>query len=157
MTSAMRALPRNDGVEALVALRDGRILAFSEEDSGDRHSAFLWNGSAWDSLSYRGRRPYQPTGATLLPGGDILLVERRFSLAGGFATRLTRIAQKSVAPGAVLESLELARLAPPLTSDNLEGIAARRGPQGETLILLLSDDNFSPLQRTLLLQFELLE
>ncbi len=157
MTKAMKRLPKNDGMEALVTLSDGRVLALSEDDSGDRHPGFLWNGKSWDSLTYRGRRPYQPSGATLLPGGDILLVERRFSLAGGFAIRLTRIDRDSVAPGAVLESRELARLAPPLTSDNLEGIATRQGPGGETLILLLSDNNFSPLQRNLLLQFELLE
>jgi hypothetical protein len=39
--------------------------------------------------------------------------------------------------------------------DNMEGIAVRRGPKGETLLYLISDDNFSPLQRTLLLMFEL--
>ncbi len=39
----------------------------------------------------------------------------------------------------------------------MEGIAARRGPGGETLIYLISDDNFHPWQRTLLLMFELAE
>ena len=34
---------------------------------------------------------------------------------------------------------------------------ARRGPDGETLIYLLSDDNFSALQDTLLLLFALEE
>jgi hypothetical protein len=39
--------------------------------------------------------------------------------------------------------------------DNMEGIAVRRGANGETLLYMLSDDNFSSLQRTLLLMFEL--
>ena len=39
--------------------------------------------------------------------------------------------------------------------DNFEGLAARPGPNGETLIYLVSDNNFSPLQQTLLLHFEL--
>jgi hypothetical protein len=38
--------------------------------------------------------------------------------------------------------------------DNMEGLAVRRGPKGETLLYILSDDNYSPLQRTLLLMFE---
>ena len=46
-------------------------------------------------------------------------------------------------------------LRPPLIFDNFEGIAARSGAGGETLIYLLSDDNFNPLQRTLLLMFAL--
>jgi hypothetical protein len=39
--------------------------------------------------------------------------------------------------------------------DNFEGIAARRGPKGETLIYLISDNNFRSGQRTLLMMFAL--
>ena len=37
----------------------------------------------------------------------------------------------------------------------MEGIAAHRAASGETILTLISDDNFSPLQRTLLMQFAL--
>ena len=50
---------------------------------------------------------------------------------------------------------EIARLAPPLTVDNMEALAIRR-EGGRTFIYLASDDNFSPLQRTLLMKFELM-
>ena len=49
----------------------------------------------------------------------------------------------------------IARLSNSLTIDNFEGIAARRNDAGETLIYILSDDNFSLLQRTLLFMFRL--
>ena len=39
--------------------------------------------------------------------------------------------------------------------DNMEGLAVRRGPKGETLLYMISDNNFSPFQRTVLLMFEL--
>ena len=39
--------------------------------------------------------------------------------------------------------------------DNMEGIATHRNAAGETIITLVSDDNFSVLQRNLLLQFAL--
>ena len=58
-------------------------------------------------------------------------------------------------PGATAKPRELARLASPLAVDNLEGIAATKGPRGETLLWLISDDNFNPLQRNILLLFEL--
>ena len=58
-------------------------------------------------------------------------------------------------PGATVHAEELARLASPYTVDNLEGLAATKGPRGETLLWLVSDDNFNPFQRTLLLLFEL--
>ena len=41
--------------------------------------------------------------------------------------------------------------------DNMEGIGIHRNAQGETILTLVSDDNFSVLQRNLLLQFRLVE
>ena len=59
-------------------------------------------------------------------------------------------------PGATVRPHEVARLASPWAVDNLEGIAATKGQRGETLLWLISDDNFNPLQRNILLQFELM-
>ena len=39
----------------------------------------------------------------------------------------------------------------------MEGIDAHVTPGGETVLTMVSDDNFSMIQRTLLLQFTLLE
>jgi hypothetical protein len=41
--------------------------------------------------------------------------------------------------------------------DNLEAIDAHVTPEGETVLTLVSDDNFSLIQRNLLLQFTLVE
>jgi hypothetical protein len=46
-------------------------------------------------------------------------------------------------------------LAAPMAVDNLEGIAVER-VGGRTIVWLISDDNFLPFQRTLLLKFALL-
>ena len=73
------------------------------------------------------------------------------------AVRLRRISARTIVPGARLEGEAIAVLSPPLTVDNLEGVAARRTAAGETLIYLVSDDNFNPLQRSLLLMFALSE
>jgi hypothetical protein len=53
--------------------------------------------------------------------------------------------------GAEIARLNLAR---PLTVDNFEGLAAVPGPNGAIRFYLISDDNFSPSQRTLLLAFD---
>ena len=50
--------------------------------------------------------------------------------------------------GPVLIELKL-----PGTTDNFEGIAAETR-NGRTRLYILSDDNFSPMQRTLLLAFD---
>jgi hypothetical protein len=41
--------------------------------------------------------------------------------------------------------------------DNMEGLSVHRDGNGEIVLTLISDDNFFPLQRTLLLQFTLIE
>ena len=41
--------------------------------------------------------------------------------------------------------------------DNMEGIDSHVTPEGDTVITMVSDDNFSMIQRNLLLQFTLVE
>ncbi len=40
--------------------------------------------------------------------------------------------------------------------DNLEGLSVHRASSGEVVLTMVSDDNFSLLQRTILLQFALI-
>jgi len=150
------SLPRNDGLEGLVTLADGRLLALTEAQDADRgYLAFLYDGVGWSALHYHSADGFAPTGAARLPSGDLLVVERRFTVLGGFAVRISRIAADDIEPGAAFSGREIAAFAPPLTYDNLEGIAALTGRDGGTRVVLISDDNFSPVQRTLLLMFKL--
>jgi hypothetical protein len=84
----------------------------------------------------------------------MLVLNRRFAPLDGFAAVVTMIDPRAIAPGAVLVGEEIARLAPPLSLDNMEGIAVNREGD-ETIVWLVSDDNFSPLERTLLMKFAL--
>ena len=97
-----------------------------------------------------------PTAAARLPSGRVLVLERGFVAANlEISARLVRLDAGAPRAGAVLAGEVLAVLRRPLTVDNMEGLAARPGADGRTLIYLLSDDNFSPFQRTLLMMFEL--
>jgi hypothetical protein len=156
--AGLRSLRSNSGIEALAVLADGALLAIAEgREEAATSPAFLWRGGAWSELAYPRAPGFRPTGATTLPGGDLLVVERSFNLFDGVAIRLQRIPAVAIVPGAVLRGEILAVLRRPLTLDNMEGVAARRGERGETLIYLISDDNFSLLQQTLLLVFALEE
>jgi hypothetical protein len=155
---ALADLPRNKGLEALAVLDGGRLVAITQGRDADADiAAFLRQDGRWFRLSYPKHGAYTPTGATVLPNGDLLVLERRFNWLGGPAARLVAVEAARVRPGGVLEGREIAEIRLPLTVDNMEGVAARRGSAGETLIYLLSDDNFSPLQRTLLMLFALEE
>lgn len=145
--------PENGGVEALTRLRDGRLLLLSEEGGDEGGIGWAWVGrsGAWDRLSYRRDGLFHPTGAAMLPNGDVLVIERRFTLIGGVALRLVRIKADDIQPGAVLDGHELFRLEPPLTVDNYEAIAVHQRADGRVVAYILSDDNFNPLQETLLM------
>ena len=150
--------PRNGGIEALARLADGRLLALAEDlDRGDAKMAWLGGADGWSALTYVAADGFKPTGAASLPGGDVVVIERRLNRLGFFVVRLALVDKAHIAPGARITTSLLAALDQPLAVDNFEGIAARRGEHGETLIYLISDDNFRDAQRTLLMMFELIE
>jgi hypothetical protein len=152
---AMAALPGNEGVEAATQLRDRRLLLLSEGGftaDGDLQG-WLGDGKRWADLTLAPSGAFRPTDLTVLPSGDVLLLERSVSLFGGFAARLSVIPAASIAAGARLGGQEVAVIKGPLPVDNFEAVAARAAPDGSVLIYLLSDNNFREAERTLLLQF----
>lgn len=154
--------PPNGGVEAMTTLADGRIIAISEEYSVRPGTVMGWIGTSsgggryqWRSFSYATIPDFQPTAMAQLPDGSLALIERAFDMARGVRCRVMRLDTAQLVAGGTVQAEELARLTPPYAVDNLEGIAATRGPRGETLLWLISDDNFNPFQRNILLLFEL--
>ena len=154
--------PRNGGIESMAPLPDGRILVLTEnyrtkgKNKGDYIGWLLdHNGISLGNIYWTGYGLFRPTDFATLPNGDVLLLQRRYTVAGGPGMRLSLIPARQVKPGARMLGVELAKLVPPYTVDNFEGLAVFPDKRGGTIIYILSDDNFNPLQRTLLLQFRL--
>ncbi len=148
----------NAALEGLVTLADGGLLLLTEGLDNDREGKPGWvlrDGVPAQRFEYNRAARFRPTGAARLPDGDILVLERRYTLIGGVAALLRRVPQERIGRDARLEGTELTRILSPLTVDNMEGIAVRRDAAGRTIVYLISDDNYSVLQRTLLLMFEL--
>jgi len=136
-------------------LDGNRILLVSEAGMPGEPDIAAWLGrpGVWSSLMLARTATLTTSDATRLPDGDLLLLERRFTLIGGAAARLSVVPRAAIRPGARLAGTTLAELSPPLVTDNFEAVAARPGPAGATLIYILSDDNRSFPLRTTLLQF----
>src|SRR5689334_8800363 len=159
---AVRKLPNNRGLEALVAVPKnmplaGTLIAISERglDAEGNILGFLIGGKTPGQFSVRRTDTFDISDATLLASGDLLLLERSFSWLGGVGIRIRRIALKSFAPGAVVDGPAIFSADLGYEIDNMEGIDAHVTPQGDTVITMVSDDNFSMIQRNLLLQFTL--
>ena len=161
---AASRLPNNKGLEALVFVPKGMplagtLIAISERglDAKGNLIAFLVGGPTPGQFGLRRTENFDISDAVLLASGELLVLERKFSWLSGIGIRIRRIALTSVAPGAVIDGPSIFQADLGNEVDNMEGIDAHVTAEGDTVLTMVSDDNFSPLQRTLLLQFTLME
>lgn len=164
LPAAASRLPNNKGLEALVFVPKGQplagtLIAISERglDQNGNLIAFLVGGPTPGQFSVRRTQEYDVSDAVLLPGGDLLILERKFSWTTGIGIRIRRIPLRSLAPGAVIDGPSIFEADLGDEVDNMEGIDAHVTADGETVLTMVSDDNFLMIQRTLLLQFTLVE
>lgn len=133
----------------------GRAIVIAErsvERRGGTVPGWIVGGG---SFAVRRRDDFDVSSARFLPDGDLLLLERRFTPGWGIAMRLRRIDGATLRDGAVLDGPFLLEAGMTEQIDNMEGLALHRDASGRLVLTLVSDDNKSILQRTLLLQFRL--
>ena len=152
--------PSNGGLESLANWPDGRILAITEHlETKDGHIlGFLFQGRTWAQVEWTpSAAGFEPADATVLPDGDLLVLERYWSARSPLrlSSRIIRVKGDGVRSGATLRGERMAELTAPLTAENFEGITSFKNAQGRTQLLMASDDNFNGVQRTLLFSFEL--
>jgi hypothetical protein len=162
LPATVGAVESNYGLEAIaIAPADSRlggatiVIAERSLDRNGNHRGFILDGPLAGPFALRRIGDYDVTDATFLPDGDLLVLERRFNLADGVGMRLRRMAGSTIMPGATADGPVVIVADMSYQIDNMEGLAVRTGRDGETLVTLVSDDNHSMLQRTILLEFEL--
>ncbi|WP_326914048.1 esterase-like activity of phytase family protein [Sphingopyxis chilensis] len=155
--------PTNSGPEAMVRLADGRTLVFSEDAADDPRGreALVFTGDP----AAPGPKPFRffyasdgrglVSDAAPLPDGRILLVHRRLGFDPVFTTIIAIADPADIQEDAVLRARTIGRVPWPL-AENYEG-AAVSVEGGRTFLWLVADDNFNVWQRSLLLQFELVD
>jgi hypothetical protein len=154
-----RRMDGNRGVEGLALVAggplQGTMVVFSERlpDRGGNLKGWLIGGPTPGPIALKNIAGFDITDMAPLPDGGIVLLERRFRYSEGIKMRIRRIAANDLKPGAPIVGETLLQAEDNLNIDNMEGIAAHRSAAGETILTIISDDNFSPLQRTLLMQF----
>ncbi len=153
-------LRTNDSLEAVCIAPDASPVAGSsmlitegDETPDGNIAAFMRGNRDRGAFSIVKTEGVNPTDCAFLPNGDMVLLERGVGLLG-FVMQVRRIAADDIRPGAVLAG-DVILTASGGAIDNMEGIAVHPGPDGETRISLVSDDNYSGWERTLLLEFAL--
>ncbi|HEX2148094.1 MAG TPA: esterase-like activity of phytase family protein [Pseudorhizobium sp.] len=162
MVISRAELRSNGGIEALVVSPEagplqGALVAVAEKsiDAEGNLFAAILEGPQTEIFKVVKHSPWDVTDGAFLPDGDLLLLERRFSFSGGIGMRIRRIAGDAIRPGARVDGEVLIEAGMSSEIDNMEGIDVIQGPNNETRIILVSDDNTSFLQRNLMLEFQL--
>jgi hypothetical protein len=161
-------LQPNLGLEALALLPSGVLIAGAESPSvlGSTHP--VWRIAPPNGVDAPPAPPRRASfdiadelGFSLVsfratPGGGLVVLERFYSPALGWRSKIGWLPE-SLAETATgtLHPFPLGRLngQKSLSEDNFEGIAALAGDNGRTDLWIVSDDNFSSRQKTLLYHF----
>ena len=150
------------GFEAVTVLKagslKGAVVAISERmhDANGNHTGWIWIRGKARPFKIVDVGGFDVTDSAALPGGGMLLLERRFRWTEGVKMRIRYVSAQALRPGAKIKGHVLMEADLAQQIDNMEGIAVHEGRKGETIVTLISDDNFNRfLQRTVLLQFRL--
>jgi hypothetical protein len=161
--AGVKALPRNRGLEALAVAPAGSPVAGALVGIAEgpvrgegAPDAFILTGPHKGTFHVVRRDGFAVTDLAFLPGGDLLILERRYVPPFSLAMRLRLIDGRELQPGAVLDGEVLLTADGGTPIDNMEGLAVYRNDAGETILTLISDDNFSMFERTVLFEFALL-
>lgn len=162
LPKSVSGLNPNSGLEAIAiapqeAPFSGAIVLIAEHslDSDGNHRGWIVGGRRAGAFSVKRSDDFDVTDAVFLPKGDLLILERRFNFIVGVGMRIRRIAAADLLPGRTVDGRVIAEADMRHQIDNMEGMALNPGGNGESIITLISDDNNSIFQRTILLQFAL--
>jgi hypothetical protein len=172
MPADVRRQSQNKSLESVCILRGGpnkgAIVTLSErfpDRTGTRHTGWMLppgvqpTASAWSTLQIVNVGDFDLTDCRGLPDGSLIVLERRFRWSSwyeGVKIRLRRFPASEVRAGILMQGEVLLEADMDQEIDNMEGLSVHRSAKGETILTLISDNNFNNfVQRTLLLQFAL--
>ena len=157
----MRDWPHNAGPEAIAIAPDaspfpGAIIVIGERTNRGESAptqGYILDGETYHAFDVARHDGFDITDMEFLDNGDILVLERRYRILRDVGARIRRLPGGDLRPGAVLDGPAIFEAGAGQQIDNMEGLAAHRRRDGRLVLSLISDDNFSILQRTLLLEF----
>lgn len=166
LPDAVKGLDGNEGLESLAALPDGRLFLLAEQ-TDRKNGAPFWVGRLDEqgvmvdvvSGTYQPMAGLVPVDAAALPSGDVVVLERGFSLFFTFRSRVVLLKAEqlvNLSAGQTLQGQTLALLENPVITENFEGVAVQALSAGKTRLFLVSDNNFNTAQQTILAAFEII-
>lgn len=155
-----QAMNPNEGIEALEQMSSGDLIGGREFSARQKPPTQFYELSMTGAPVITGDAEvgsnYGLVSLRRLANGDYLALERFYFPLIGYRVEVRRFnaAGLEATPPRLAGAL-VARLTKPLALDNFEGLAIVEAPGKPTRLYLMSDDNFSSHQRTLIYAFDL--
>jgi hypothetical protein len=153
-------LPFNQGLEALAFVprsmpNGGSLIAISERgiEADGNTKGFILSGGKWSKFSVKHIGLFEVSDAAVSPTGHLIILERYFRFLTGVHLRVRAIPLSEIKPGAVVDGKILLEADNTFEIDNMEALAITKNASGQIVLTLMSDNNFSYFQRTILLRF----
>lgn len=152
----------NEGIEALTwlpgkfaASKNGVLVAIAEKSPSNEDAlpGYIVRGGRLAPFTIVRHPDFDATDIAIAPDGTAYLLERRFTWATGVGMRVRRFPASAIRPGAKIDGEIIFTADRTAQIDNMEALAIHVNAAGETILTVMSDDNFSSIQRTLLLRF----
>jgi hypothetical protein len=171
MPEKMRRWRANGGPEAMVRLADGRFVVLAEvnrRSTAQGHRALLFSGDPTTgpddpttgdegtSFAFAAPEGMRPVDMTQLADGTVLVLLRsvEWYVPPRFGGAIAVLDPAAIEAGGLWRPKAVFPLPESVPQENYEGLASERIGGGASRLWLISDDNFSGLQRTLLVALE---
>ncbi|HSI39094.1 MAG TPA: esterase-like activity of phytase family protein [Xanthobacteraceae bacterium] len=160
----LEGLGYNAGIEGLAAAMLGTpprsgLVAVAEKSPmlPNELPGFLFGAGRPGRFVLARSGDFAATDLALGPADMLYLLERRYSPWQGVALRIRRFPLAAVQGAAPIVGETLIEIGMSAQIDNMEGLAVHANAAGETILTLISDNNFSAIQRNLLLRFAVVD
>lgn len=148
----LKELPYNDSYESVRRLENGDIIGFPENFSEEKNilQGYLVTKKKQRKKIYlKQKDTYVLTDINILSNGDFITLERAFSFFKGINIIMRHIPQKDLLSGKVADGKIIFEISSGEGGDNMEGMSVIPTKGGD-LLYVVSDDNFTSLQDTII-------
>lgn len=159
----------NSGLEALAfgnvgGRFEGHLLTIAEgknDDDAQNTSGWIFKPGGTSDLAgefkLENNDLFYVTETGFLKNGDLIVLERRFTISTGVGMRIRRVKAANIKADAVLKGKIVFEAGLAHRIDNMEAMSIYENDKGETVLAFLSDDNHSLLQQTIFFEMVLSE
>ena len=148
-------LPFNESYESVLRLADKSIIAFPEryeiQEAILRGFLLKPDGKTLQNLHLKRIDGFWLTDIRQLDNGDFITLERSFNIFSGMAMQMRHIKQADFLSGETADGKVIFTMQSGDGVDNFEGLDIVKQADDSYMFYITSDNNFSDLQKTLLL------